>query len=177
MQKAFRFLASCETHYLLIGGLASSALGEPRLTADLDLLLYVHQSCLPQFLDSAKKAGFGFDEKKVMQDAADRLCFEMEIDHLHVDCLIAATAFEAEALTRSITIKFEGHALRLPSPEDLILLKLIVGRDKDLLDAKSIALKHKDKLETAYMRGWAETFKASKQDSLVLERLNKLLAG
>ena len=37
----------------------------------------------------------------------------------------------------------------------MILLEIIPGRDKDLLDAKSIVLRHKGKLDTDYLETWA----------------------
>ena len=42
-----------------------------------------------------------------------------------------------------------------PTPEDLILFKLIPAREKDLLDAKGIIARHKGKLDLAYLRKWA----------------------
>ena len=37
----------------------------------------------------------------------------------------------------------------------MILLEIIPGRDKDLLDAKSIVLRYKGKLDTDYLETWA----------------------
>ncbi len=175
VKQTCRFLEGSGVPYLVIGGLASSILGEPRMTADLDLLLYGQNKDLSIFLKKARQAGFDVDEKKALADAESRLCFEMKLGSLHVDCLIAGTAFEFEALGRSRILKFQEIQLHLPSIEDFLLLKLIAGRDKDLVDAKTAAMRHKNTLDLGYMKKWAETFRLARPDSPVLERLKRLL--
>lgn len=175
VRNVYQFLEHCGTPYLIIGGLATSVLGEPRLTLDFDLLLFVQARGLSDFLDKAKAQGFQFDNKQALADAKERLCFAMRLDSLHIDCLIAATAFEAESLSRAVSVKIDNHSLYFPSPEDFILLKLIVGREKDFLDAKAVALRHKNNLGVTHMEKWAQAFKEARQDSPVWGRLQKLL--
>lgn len=43
---------------------------------------------------------------------------------------------------RSIIFEIEPLRLRLPTPEDLIILKAVAHRDKDLLDIKEIVNIH-----------------------------------
>ncbi len=42
--------------------------------------------------------------------------------------------------------------LRFPSPEDLILFKILAGRDKDILDATGVARRHAGRLDVAASR-------------------------
>src|SRR5258708_38775875 len=50
-------LKETKTDYLLIGGFAVLASGEPRMTQDIDLILFIEKANLPAFL---KKAGRKF---------------------------------------------------------------------------------------------------------------------
>jgi hypothetical protein len=44
-----------------------------------------------------------------------------------------------------------GRSVRLPTPEDLILFKVLAGREKDLLDAIGIVRRHRDRLDWSYV--------------------------
>ena len=61
-------------------------------------------------------------------------------------------------------IKLAGKNAYFPSPEDLIILKVVVGREKDMLDAKSILIRHKNKLDRKYMEKWAQSISNEAQD-------------
>jgi predicted nucleotidyltransferase len=80
-----------------------------------------------------------------------------------------------QACERRKEIPLYGIKAFFPTPEDLILLKIIPGRDKDLLDAKNIVLRHKGKLDINYLKKWAEVFSDEAQDMRICNLLNKLL--
>jgi hypothetical protein len=51
-----------------------------------------------------------------------------------VDFLFADDEFKREALRRKETIQLSEFNLNIPTPEDLILLKLLSNRPQDLID-------------------------------------------
>lgn len=57
----------------------------------------------------------------------------------------------------------------------MILLKIIVGRDKDMLDAKSVAVRHKGRLDRQYLKKWAQAISDEAEDMGIWERLVKVL--
>ena len=59
------FLNKEQYDYLLIGGIAVGALGDPRMTQDIDFCLFVSKSQIKGLLKKAKDAGFSFQEKKI----------------------------------------------------------------------------------------------------------------
>ncbi len=87
------FLEESKSDYVIIGGLAVSVIGEPRMTHDIDPILSI--------------------QKK--------------------------------------RIKLVDQKAYFPTPEDLIILKIMVGRDKDMLDAKSIVIRHKNIVHRLYL--------------------------
>ncbi|MBI4669215.1 MAG: hypothetical protein HY747_08520 [Elusimicrobia bacterium] len=174
--KTYRFLENTGNSYLITGGVASRILGEPCcLTANLSAIVYVRQENLPTLLMKAKADGFQFDEHESLENAKKCFCFRMQMGFLRVDCMVATTTFETEILSRSLTIPLVDYSIRIPSPEDLILMKLIAYRDQDVVDIKNIALRNRGKLDVTYMRQWAEAWHRADSQSQILSRLEKLL--
>ena len=72
-------------------------------------------------------------------------------------------------------VKLHGVRTYLPTPEDLILLKIIPGRDTDTLDIKAVIERHKTKLDTGYLENWAQALSDEAQDLRIWNILKKLL--
>lgn len=179
IEAAFHELISllkiAKTDYLLIGGLAVLASGEPRMTQDIDLILFLDKAYLPEFLKKAGKK-FRFNPKSVHYGAKTRGAFTIIFREVPVDIIIASTEFEKSALNRKIKTKLFGKAINLPSPEDLILLKLIPGRTKDLADVEAIVARHGGSLDKKYLRSWAEKIGDMAEDMRILRQLKNLKA-
>lgn len=58
---------------------------------------------------------------------------------------------------RSTLVDVGGIKLRLPTPEDLIIMKAIAHRPKDLSDIQAIVASHPD-LDKERIRSWVEQF-------------------
>jgi len=174
-KKVVTFLNRGNYRYLIIGGVAAGTLGEPRITADVDVDIVIDYAGLPDFLDKAAEAGFAVSKEKCLACARRMGVFQIGLGDFHVDFIIASTGLETTAFERAKPIKLYGIKAFFPTPEDLILLKIIPGRDKDLLDAKSIALRHKGKLDTRYLRSWAEKLCDEAEDMRISKALNSLL--
>ncbi|MBN1974727.1 MAG: nucleotidyltransferase [Sedimentisphaerales bacterium] len=153
-KKVVTFLNKERYKYIIIGGIAAGTLGEPRVTGDVDIDIEMESSDITAFLDKAEKEGFKFTSKQCLTNAEHTGTFQINYEAFHIDFIIASTDFEKAAFERKKIIKLYGIKAFFPTPEDLILLKIIPGRDKDLLDAKNIVLRHKNKLDTKYLKNW-----------------------
>ena len=161
--------------YLVIGGMAVGIVGEPRFTQDLDIDLFLREEDLPSFLKAAKKRSFAFSERQILLSVRSTGTFSIRENDVHVDFIIASTPLEAEALKRRKTFKLFGVSMPFPSPEDLILLKIIPGRMSDLADAESIVARHRSKLDTAYLERWARRLSEDQENPRIWGTLRKLL--
>src|SRR5437879_2769410 len=132
--RAFRFLNKSKAPYLVIGGLAVGVVGEPRFTYDIDVDIVLNAEALPAFLAEAKKAGFRVDAQTAQRDAHTQGAFRVAGRRFHVDFIVASTDLEREAIRRAKVSSLYGVKAAFPTPEDLILLKIIPGRPQDLLD-------------------------------------------
>ncbi len=174
-KKVVTFLNKERYKYIVIGGIAAGTLGEPRVTGDVDIDIKLDSSDITAFLDKAEKEGFKFTSKQCLTKAEHTGAFQINYGAFHIDFIIASTDFEKAAFERKEIIKLYGIKAFFPTPEDLILLKIIPGRDKDLLDAKNIILRHKGKLDINYLKKWADVFCDEAQDMRIWNILNKFL--
>lgn len=169
------FLEASNVTYLVVGGVAVSIIGEPRMTQDIDLIVSLKKQEIRPFLESALAHEFEINIEKELQQIKQTGTFRLGLGAFHADIIIASTPFEESAFVRVQRIKFMDKIASFPSPEDLILFKIIVGRDKDMLDAKSIAIRHKHRLDRKYLEKWTQTISDEAEDMSIWNRLMKVL--
>jgi hypothetical protein len=150
-REAFDFLDAARVRYLVIGGLAVVAVGEPRTTGDVDVIVYAPRERMIALVDDAARAGFeaSADVERTRLDETGTLRFRK--GSFQLDVIGASLPFEDEALARAMKKKLFGRTVSLPTPEDLLLLKVLAGRDKDMLDAVGIVRRHGSRLDVKYV--------------------------
>ena len=173
--KTIDFLEKAGIDYFVLGGLAVGVLGEPRFTGDLDLDIFIAKTEIPGFLKKVKREGFRLNMKEALDHVEQFGTFRLLREKLPIDVILASTELEQAALRRRKRLALFGRKMWFPSPEDLILLKIIPGRPKDLMDAESIVLRYKGKLEIAYLEKWTRTISEEAEDFRVVHCLRKLL--
>ncbi|MBM3249169.1 MAG: hypothetical protein FJZ11_02655 [Candidatus Omnitrophica bacterium] len=161
--------------YLIIGGLATGVIGEARLTQDIDVLISIPQYKIKDFFSKAKKIGFSYSPKQVEEDIKLRGVFKLMLGDFHVDFIIAGMPFEQSAFSRKKKISLYNRVAYFPSPEDLILFKIIASRPKDILDIKAIVLRHRKRLDVTYLKKWARIISNDLQNVKIYTLLERLL--
>jgi hypothetical protein len=158
---------------VIIGGIAASLLGTPRFTVDIDAVFLVNIEDLPGLLQAAAKQGI---EPRI----TDPIPFARKnrvvlLRHIasgtDIDIILGILPFEFEMVERSKEISIGSIHLRLPTPEDLIILKAVAQRPKDLADIQSIAGRHPD-IDIKRIQFWVEQF----ADALELPDLWNLIS-
>jgi hypothetical protein len=125
---------------VVIGGVAASLLGRPRVTKDIDLLVSVEPDGWAEFV--ARGEAHGLEPR--LSDALEfaRRSRVLLMRHgptgLDVDVTLAGLPFEEEALRRSVTVEVEGLDLRLASAGDLVIMKAVASRAQDLSDIEGL---------------------------------------
>ena len=82
--------------------------------------------------------------------------------------------FEVEMVERSKMVEVGSLRLRLPTPEDLIILKAVAHRPKDLEDINAIALSHPG-LDIKRIQFWVEQFGQALDIPDLWEKISRLL--
>jgi hypothetical protein len=74
-----------------------------------------------------------------------------------IDISLGVLPVEVEAVERSIEYPLGELIIRLPTPEDLIILKAVAHRPKDLADIQAVIDNHPD-LDRARIKYWVKEF-------------------
>ncbi|MBL7161100.1 MAG: nucleotidyltransferase [Anaerolineales bacterium] len=154
-----RLLNRYEGKGIIIGGIAASLLGTPRLTADVDALVLLSIEELPELLDAARAEGLIERISDPQTFARQRRVVLLRHDEsgIGIDISLGTLPFEQEMIARSIVVQLEGLKIRLPTPEDLIILKAVAHRPKDLLDIQGVIQSHPD-LNRERIQDWVTQF-------------------
>lgn len=128
------------------------------------------------FCREAAAAGFDLreDVERERLSRTGALRFRQELFQL--DLITASLPFEELALERASRHELFGVSLPFPSPENLILLKILAGRDKDLLDAIRVARRHRDRLDVSYIEMTLRAICEAAEDASPWGRLQGVLA-
>ncbi len=144
---------------VIIGGVAVSLLGTPRYTVDIDAVVLLSIEELPHLIQEAAAQG-------IFPRIADPITFAHKnkillLRHtasgIDIDLSLGMLPFEFEMVKRSHLIEIGAITLRLPTPEDLIIMKSVAHRPKDLMDIEAIANNHPN-LDKEWIRFWVEQF-------------------
>ncbi|RLT39340.1 MAG: hypothetical protein DWI57_10455 [Chloroflexi bacterium] len=154
-----RLIDQFDQRGVIIGGVAVSLLGQPRLTADADAMLLLSFDELPQLLDLAQAQGLTPRISDVIPFARQSrvVLLKHEASGINVDISLGLLPFEVEAVERSREYQAGALRLRLPTPEDLIILKAVAHRPKDMLDIASI-IAVQSNLDQKRIAFWVQQF-------------------
>lgn len=144
---------------IIIGGVAASILGKPRLTADADAMLLLSIEQIPGLIEVAAQAGLVPRLEDVEEFARNNrvVLLRHEESGINVDISLGLLPFEVEAVERSREYEAEGFQIRLPTPEDLIILKAVAHRPKDMLDIEAV-IASQDELDEVRIGFWVKQF-------------------
>lgn len=142
---------------MLVGGLAVGIWGEPRATVDIDFLIsFSINDCftLRQKINDSNAFVFIQDKPMTFERISLLRATLKSNQDIFVDFLFSDNDFQKESLSRRQTVKVADFTVNIPTPEDLILLKLISGREQDRLDAKKVFEIQKNHLDMEYISRW-----------------------
>jgi hypothetical protein len=144
---------------MIIGGVAASLLGKPRLTADLDAVILLSPEDVPLLIEIAREEGMS--PRLENADEFARRHHILLLRHVEtgipIDISLGMLPVEVEAVERSIEYPLGELIIRLPTPEDLIILKAVAHRPKDLADIQAVIDNHPD-LDRARIKYWVKEF-------------------
>lgn len=133
----------------LTGGTALEAWGISRATQDIDLVFLLEPGRLPHLQRLLQEEG-----ARVLEWRGDprTAWLRVLLGGMQIDWLRAWDQPTQRALRRAVTRTVLGMRLRVLRPEDLILLKLRVGRPRDLDDAARLYAFRTSTLDQQYLR-------------------------
>jgi predicted nucleotidyltransferase len=137
--------------YMIIGGLANAIWGHPRATLDIDVTIWVIDDQIKKIISVLEKKYVFLVEKPNDFISKTRVLPIKNDENLRIDVIFGALPYEKDALDRAVEMKIGDSSIKFCTAEDLILLKIISERPKDLEDVRGILHVQKDELDFRYL--------------------------
>jgi hypothetical protein len=151
---------------VLIGGLAIGAWGEPRTTRDVDLKVLLRRSEAQRLLDILGTDFTPIRPNPLQALKGDGILFVQNKLDIRIDLMLADTDFDLSTIRRGRQIELApGQTVRVCSPEDLLVYKLLAPRGRDYDDVVNIIQRQGDNLDDAYITQWLKEFEKALDDS------------
>lgn len=145
-------LATVGVRWYVFDAQAALVWGRPRLTTDVDVTV---QCPLPTRDLVAALARHGFalrvDGTDAFIDATHVIPLEHRDSGLGLDVVLAGPGLEEQFLERAVPVDV-GTVVPFISPEDLIVTKLLAGREKDVDDVRGVLAERGSMLEVSRIR-------------------------
>ena len=137
--------------------------------------LAVPRTGIDTLLEAFQAAGFPFDRDATLRRIDLTGTLSTRRGRWRIDVILASTEFEQSAFQRAQRLRLYGVEANFPTPEDLILLKLVPGREKDLLDIKTVVTWHRGRLDVSHLERWAQRLSDEAEDARLWQTLRQLL--
>ncbi len=171
-----RLLQKFDQRGVIIGGIAVGFLGKPRYTADVDAVFLLSIKDIPNFLELARAENI-IPRIENADDFARKsrvLLLKHAPTEIEIDISLGIMPFEEEMVERGEIKSFANLSARLPTPEDLIIMKAIAHRPKDLEDIRTIVDKYPD-LDRERVERWVKDFAGLMETPELWGQIEKIL--
>jgi hypothetical protein len=171
-----KWLDATQMPSMIIGGVAASVLGQPRLTQDIDVLAIFPDANWAGAMAGAVRFGIvpRIDDALGFSRRSRVLLLRHTESGIDLDITFGGLSFEHAAVANSQAHSVGGVLLRLPRVEDLLVMKAIARRPKDLQDIQGLLAAHPD-ADVALVRKWVSEFAAALSTPDMLEEFDRLV--
>jgi hypothetical protein len=140
--------------YAVGGALSYGYWADPRGTHDVDLNLFVPPEDADGALDPLISAGLQIDRAGALRTARERGDARGTFQGMRVDLFFNSIPLHDSAAARVRRVPLANGEAWILSAEDLVVLKLMFYRGKDLLDVEKIVAMQRDAFDRGYVRAW-----------------------
>ncbi|MEW6546553.1 MAG: nucleotidyltransferase [Bacillota bacterium] len=145
------FLEEHGIPYMVIGGFANLFWGRSRVTRDVDLTISCPMQRLGAVLTELGRRFRLLPADPLGFARRNRVVPLLVGEVVRVDLVLAGLPYEEEAIRRARVVEVRGRAVRVCSPEDLIIHKIISDRPQDRDDVREIVRRQGNALDRGYM--------------------------
>jgi hypothetical protein len=168
-----RAFESLSIRYAIIGGIANAVWGEPRATIDVDVTVAVDEDELPTTVPAIAQ--------RFRVPVPDPVAFVQQTrvlpldtaDGVRIDVIFALLPFELDAIRRAKDVTIADRTVQVVTPEDLILMKIISERPRDVADAEAIVRRRLAELDLAYLEPRIRELATALDSDTILNRWRK----
>ncbi|MBY0522710.1 MAG: hypothetical protein K2R98_04905 [Gemmataceae bacterium] len=173
--KTCNFLDGRQFPYAIVGGLAVAIWWKPRATNDVDIVVAV-PAHNPEALRLAIQQESPFLlESEILTFPPHTVVVRghllgpesPEPDLILVDLIVLSSELCESILRRRVSLEYAGRAFWFVSKEDLVLMKLLASRSRDLDDIRGILSIQATSIDLDYIKGWVQRLGCEKSWSAV----------
>jgi hypothetical protein len=171
-----KWLDAANVPSMVIGGVAASVLGQPRLTQDVDALAILPEGEWANAVSTAARHGILPRIENPLDFARrSRVLLMRHVESgIDIDVIFGGLLFEQAAIDNSKIHDIGGLRVRLPRVEDLLIMKAVARRPKDLQDIEGLLAAHPE-ADVATVRQWVSEFATATSTSDMLDDFDKLV--
>lgn len=170
-------LSSADVPAVVIGGVAASLLGRPRLTRDIDILIDLPEARWPEILASLKPYGIEPRIADPLEFArrARVLLLTHSPSQIDIDVVLGGLPFELDAIEAGQVHSLGAFDIRVPRVEDLMIMKAVAQRPRDLIDLEALLDTHPE-ADLDRVRQWVREFAVATSTPDLVEGFDRLVA-
>jgi hypothetical protein len=154
------------------GGIALIYAGEPRGTVDIDVNVFLKDSVPEAALEVMRGLGIPFDSAHVVAETRKTGQVRLDWNGTFVDLFLSYAPFHDAAEQRTRAVPLPGGTIRILSPEDLVVFKVMFNRKKDWLDIEQLLYVQGSRFDLDYAVGWLESMLGA--EDATIARLKEL---
>jgi predicted nucleotidyltransferase len=133
-----RALTEAGVPHAISGALAMAAHGYVRATRDIDILVATSAIRWPEVFRIVRDHGFEGEETDLIAALRERSVAALTSGPATVEILVPVLPYHNTLVSRAVTIEVLGVPVPFVSPEDLVVLKALWHRTKDVADIKAL---------------------------------------
>lgn len=163
--------------WYVFGAQAVVVHGRPRLTADVDATVDPAGAPAQDVADTLAAHGFALR----FQLSAEHMRATRLLPMVHapsgmpLDLVIAGPGLDQEFLARARPCDIGGVVVPVISPEDLVAMKVLAGRRKDLEDVRGVLMEQEGRIDLERTRDVLASMEAIVGEGKLLSRLDRLV--
>ena len=163
--------------FCLIGGIALQRWGEPRVTRDVDAMVFTNLEGEEHLIETLLKVFSPRREDAAQFAKLSRVLLLMDpVSEAGLDVSMGAFEFERRVVGRTSHAEYEpGLSLRTCSAEDLIVYKAFANRDLDWIDIKGVLIRQRGRLDFDVIEHELPLLTELKAEPEILDRWQKLM--
>jgi hypothetical protein len=147
------------------GAIANNYWGIVRATQDIDCLIALPAIKYQLFADALNaiqctmrdksEQHFEITVPRLLEQVQNRKLIECYHERIRIELFVPTVPLQNEILRRAIPVRLAKREIPITSAEDMILLKLVFHRVKDLQDVRGMLWLQRGKLDLNYVRLWS----------------------
>ncbi len=139
------------------GAIALAFAAEPRGTIDVDLNLFVSVARADEVLSILRGLGVLVDEPGLRERLARDEQIRLRWTGTWIDLFFAYSPLHDACNERARTVSVLGQPIRVLSPEDLAVFKVLFDRPKDWVDLEAVVLTCGERFDSRYVERWVSS--------------------